>query len=82
MSHKAPQKKEEAQPYQRENLIKLQSWVDREIRVRFSGGRQVTGILKGYDNSNNMIVDDTIEYIRGAYLTLKTIYHNINNRYK
>ena len=68
MSRPAP-KKEEAQPFQRENLIKLQGWVDREIRVRFSGGRQITGILKGYDNSNNMLVDDTIEYIRGLFLT-------------
>jgi len=64
MSKQAPAKNAEVQPYQRENLIKLQSWVDREIRVSFSGGRQITGILKGYDNSNNMLVDDTIEYIR------------------
>ncbi len=63
--NKPQQKKEEVQPYQRENLIKLQAWVDRDIRVRFSGGRQITGLLKGFDNSNNMIVDDTIEYLRG-----------------
>jgi len=38
--------------------------VDKEIRVRFSGGRQVSGVLRGFDNSNNMIVDDTVEYVR------------------
>ena len=62
---KQPAKNAETQSFQRESLIKLQSWVDKEIRVRFSGGRQITGVLRGYDNSNNMIVDDTVEYVRG-----------------
>ena len=58
-------KNAETQPYQRESLIKLQAWVNKEVRVRFSGGRTITGVLRGFDTSNNMIVDDTIEYIRG-----------------
>ena len=33
----------------------------KKIIVNFSGGRQVRGILKSFDNNLNMIIDDTIE---------------------
>lgn len=35
------------------------------IRVKFQGGREVTGILKGFDKLLNLVLDETIEYIRG-----------------
>jgi U6 snRNA-associated Sm-like protein LSm7 len=65
-------KQGDAPTFTRESIIKLQSWVNLDIKVRFSGGRQITGVLKGFDTANNMIVDDTIEYIRGIMsLTMK-----------
>lgn len=62
---KNPGKQGDAPTFTRESIIKLQGWVNQEIKVRFSGGRQITGVLKGFDTANNMIVDDTVEYIRG-----------------
>ncbi len=56
------------------SIIKLSGWVDKEVRVRFVGGRTITGTLKGSDNANNMIVDDTIEYLRGN-ITRKNRYN-------
>lgn len=80
---KPPAKKDNAeqQPFVRESLIKLQGWVDKEIRVRFSGGRTITGVLRGYDASNNMIVDDTIEYVRGIINIPVLSYNNLKYRY-
>lgn len=30
------------------------------------GGREVDGILKGFDKLDNLVLDDCIEYLRGA----------------
>lgn len=40
------------------------------IRVKFQGGREVTGILKGFDKLLNLVLDETIEYIRGELFCL------------
>lgn len=29
------------------------------------GGREVDGVLKGYDKLDNLVLDDCIEFIRG-----------------
>jgi U6 snRNA-associated Sm-like protein LSm7 len=42
------------------------------IRVKFSGGREAAGVLKGYDPLLNLVLDDTTEYLRG------TLYFNMN----
>ncbi len=39
--------------------------VDKKIRVKFVGGREVIGILKGADPICNLVLDDTIEILRG-----------------
>ena len=49
------------------SIIKVQNYMDQEVRIKFTGGRQVSGILKGYDTVNNLILDDTIEELRGFY---------------
>lgn len=30
------------------------------------GGREVDGVLKGYDKLDNLVLDDCIEFIRGG----------------
>lgn len=65
---KAQPKKDEKQENYNPIIIKLNSWVDKNVRVRFVGGRQVTGTLQSCDNVNNMILDNTIENIRGILL--------------
>lgn len=37
---------------------------DKQIRVKFIGGRQVVGTLKGYDQLMNLVLDGTIETLR------------------
>lgn len=45
----------------------LNKYKDQEIRVKFIGGRQVVGILKGFDQLMNLVLDDVVETLRGMY---------------
>ncbi|UXI18191.1 PolyA RNA polymerase gld-2-like protein [Sarcoptes scabiei] len=38
--------------------------MEKAIRIKFQGGREATGILKGYDTLLNIVLDDTTEYLR------------------
>lgn len=38
--------------------------MDKRIIVKFSGGREVTGALKGYDQLMNLVLDDVREVMR------------------
>ncbi|KAK9350644.1 hypothetical protein V1505DRAFT_400950 [Lipomyces doorenjongii] len=49
----------------KEAILDLAKYQDREIRVKFAGGREVTGILKGYDQLMNLVLDDVVEHLRG-----------------
>ncbi|KAI9069947.1 hypothetical protein FKP32DRAFT_27994, partial [Trametes sanguinea] len=46
-------RKERSQPTmdkpKREAILDLAKYVNERIRVKFTGGREVTGVLKGYD---------------------------------
>jgi U6 snRNA-associated Sm-like protein LSm7 len=42
--------------------------VDKKVRVKFIGGREVVGFLKGADPTCNMVLDETIEFLRGKLL--------------
>lgn len=35
--------------------------MDKEIRVKFQGGREVVGVLKGYDQLQNLVLDEVRE---------------------
>ncbi|KAG8745675.1 Sm-like protein lsm7 [Ceratobasidium sp. 414] len=50
----------------REAILDLSKYQDERIRVKFTGGRQVTGILKGYDQLLNLVLDDVQEEKQGA----------------
>ena len=41
---------------------------NQRVRVRFQGGREVDGILKGYDKLDNLVLDECVEYLRGKDL--------------
>ena len=41
------------------------SLADLAVRVKFTGGREVTGVLKGYDQLLNLVLDDVREPLRG-----------------
>jgi len=46
------------------SILDLNKYIDKAIRVKFSGGREVTGVLKGYDQLVNLVLDETVEYLR------------------
>ena len=48
----------------RSSIINLEPYVDKKLRVKFIGGREVTGILKGADPVCNLVLDDCIEFLR------------------
>lgn len=50
-----------------ENVIDLSKYVDTKVRVSLQGGREVEGILKGYDKLDNLVLDETIEFLRGKF---------------
>jgi small nuclear ribonucleoprotein (snRNP)-like protein len=56
-----------ASKIEREAVLDFAKYTDQRVRVRFQGGREVDGILKGYDKLDNLVLDDTVEYLRGNY---------------
>ncbi|KAK3168243.1 Sm-like protein lsm7 [Lepraria neglecta] len=48
----------------KENILDLTMYMDKEITVKFNGGREVTGTLKGYDQLMNLVLDDVKELLR------------------
>jgi len=55
-SSKAPPKKE--------SILELTKMVDSTVRVKCLGGRELKGVLKGYDELVNLVLDDTDEFLR------------------
>ncbi|CAG7555076.1 unnamed protein product [Fusarium equiseti] len=52
----------------KENILDLGKYMDKQITVKFNGGREVKGTLKGYDALMNLVLDDVHEVVRGMPL--------------
>ncbi|XP_014205273.2 U6 snRNA-associated Sm-like protein LSm7 [Copidosoma floridanum] len=48
----------------KESILDLSKYLEKSIRVKFAGGREASGILKGYDPLLNLVLDSTVEYLR------------------
>ncbi|KAG0223101.1 Sm-like protein lsm7 [Actinomortierella wolfii] len=48
----------------KESILDLGKYMDKKIRVKYSGGREVIGVLKGYDPLLNLVLDETEEQLR------------------
>eukprot|EP00501_MAST-03F_sp_TOSAG23-6_P001779 GSMAST32.ASY1.ANO1.1857.1 assembled CDS len=46
------------------SILDLGKHIDKEVRVKFQGGRELTGLLKGFDQLVNLVLDECVEYIR------------------
>ena len=46
------------------SVIDLSKYVDTRVRVRFQGGREVDGLLKGFDKLDNLVLDECVEFLR------------------
>lgn len=49
----------------REAILDLNKYINTKIRVRFIGGRQVVGVLEGFDQLMNLVLKDVEETLRG-----------------
>ncbi|KAF0897709.1 hypothetical protein E2562_000425 [Oryza meyeriana var. granulata] len=49
----------------KETVLDLAKFVDKGVQVKLTGGRQVTGTLKGYDQLLNLVLDEAVEFERG-----------------
>ncbi|KJE89791.1 small nuclear riboprotein [Capsaspora owczarzaki ATCC 30864] len=59
MSSKSDDKKKP-----KESIVNLAKLLDKTVRVKFRGGREVIGLLKGYDPLLNLVLDETQEFLR------------------
>lgn len=48
----------------RATVLDMEKYLEKEVRVKFVGGREVTGTLKGYDALLNLVLDQTDENVR------------------
>ncbi|XP_065200170.1 U6 snRNA-associated Sm-like protein LSm7 [Planococcus citri] len=58
------QSSEHKERKKKESIVDLSRYLEKVIRVKFAGGREVSGILKGYDPLVNLVLDNTTEYLR------------------
>ena len=49
----------------KESIVDLD--LEKQIRVKFAGGREASGVLKGFDPLLNLVLDDTVEHLRGKH---------------
>lgn len=61
--HPQQQQQQQERP-KKENILDLSKYMDKEVHVKFNGGREVTGTLKGYDQLMNLVLDDVKELMR------------------
>ena len=57
----------------RVNVMDLEKYMNQKIRVKFSGGREFVGTLKGFDQLVNIVLDDAIEYMRGEFAVVHCV---------
>ncbi len=48
----------------RPSVIDLERLMNQKIRVKFTGGREMVGVLRSHDPVPNMVLDNTTEYLR------------------
>ena len=42
----------------------MDKYTGERVRVKFQGGRECEGVLKGFDKLDNLVLEDCIEYLR------------------
>ncbi|EZG78291.1 U6 snRNA-associated Sm-like protein LSm7 [Gregarina niphandrodes] len=44
----------------------LERFLNQKVFMRFQGGREVSGRLKGFDENTNVVLDESVEYVRNT----------------
>lgn len=52
------------QQKKKETILDFSKYIDKTIRVKFAGGREASGVLKGFDQLLNLVLDNCVEYLR------------------
>ncbi|KAL1978146.1 hypothetical protein VTN31DRAFT_1005 [Thermomyces dupontii] len=60
----AQQQQQQQEKPKKENILDLSKYMDKKVNVKFNGGREIGGILKGYDQLMNLVLDDVKETMR------------------
>ncbi|XP_015787828.1 U6 snRNA-associated Sm-like protein LSm7 [Tetranychus urticae] len=60
-----------ALPRKKESIVDLSKFMNKPMRVKFQGGREAIGILKGFDPLLNLVLDNTKEFLRDPEDPLK-----------
>ncbi|KAF1844173.1 U6 snRNA-associated Sm-like protein LSm7 [Cucurbitaria berberidis CBS 394.84] len=55
----------------KENILDLSKYMDKQLTVKFSGGREVIGTLKGYDQLMNLVLDEVKEALTDEEGTIR-----------
>ncbi|KAF2757185.1 LSM-domain-containing protein, partial [Pseudovirgaria hyperparasitica] len=50
----------------KENILDLSKYIDKDINVKFNGGREIKGKLRGFDGLMNLVLDDVWETLQGT----------------
>ena len=53
-----------AAPPRKESILELAKMMDTSVRIKCLGGRELTGILRGYDDLVNLVLDECEEFLR------------------
>ena len=48
----------------KKSVLDMAKYMDKEVRVKFMGGRECVGVLKGYDALLNLVLDETKEFLK------------------
>ncbi|CAB9511508.1 Sm-like protein LSM7 [Seminavis robusta] len=48
----------------KESILELAKMMDSSVRIKCLGGRELTGILRGYDDLVNLVLDECEEFLR------------------
>ncbi|KAJ1964703.1 U6 snRNP-associated protein Lsm7 [Dipsacomyces acuminosporus] len=62
-AHHGHDERDQKEKRKRDAIFDLKKYSDKRIRVKFMGGREVTGVLKGFDQLLNIVLDDAEETI-------------------
>ncbi|TEB33702.1 U6 snRNA-associated Sm-like protein LSm7 [Coprinellus micaceus] len=57
----------------REAILDLSKYANHKIRVKFTGGREVVGVLKGFDQLLNLVLDDVEEDVSASNPTKRSL---------
>jgi small nuclear ribonucleoprotein (snRNP)-like protein len=65
MNDNSGQKKTAGAAPKKESILELAKLMDATVKVKCIGGRELQGVLRGYDDLVNLVLDDCEEFLRG-----------------